>query len=108
MEQKTAKVCLTINDRNPEHGVHALTSAAKVLSELQMGRKDRDLSFNWSLAHWNCGNTNGIVLCGQVAFRSQWQLQAYLDYIQARIYDMMDHRKVSFRLSAGSCKINGG
>ena len=108
MEQRTERICLSIADREPIHGVHTLQTAAKVLAELQAGRQDRDVSVTWKLAPSDCGNDQRIVLCGQVVFRSQWQLQAYLDYIQARICDMMDDRKVSYRLMVGGCQENGG
>jgi len=108
MEQRTETICLTMTDLAPEHGVYTLQAAAKLLSELQVGRQERDFAISWKLAPPDCGSRQGIVLCGRVKFRSQWQFQAYLDYIQKRICDMMDDRKVSCRLSTGSCQENGG
>ena len=108
MAQNTAKLCLTICSRNPAYGVHTLNTAAKVLSELQAGKQDRDVSVSWKLADPSCGSEGQIVLCGSVAYRSQWQLQAYSDYIQKQICDMIDSRKVDFRLTMGSCQDNGG
>ena len=98
MAQHTADLFLFIRSLDPSHGVHTLHTAAKVLAELQGGRQDRDTLAVWQLAASDGGPDRHIVLRGQVTFRSQWQLQAYWDYIQKRICDMIDDRKVSFRL----------
>lgn len=108
MAQQTARLCLTITEQAPEHGVYTLSTAAKVLSELQAGRRERDVSVSWRLAPAGCGSAQQITLCGQVDYRIQWQLQAYLDYVQGRICDMIDERKAGFRLKLGSCQENGG
>jgi len=108
MERNKAHICLTLADREPEHGVYTLTTAAKILSELQAGRQDKDIAVIWKLVPSDGGNDQRIVLCGSVEYRSRWQVEAYLDYIQSRICDMIDDKKVVFRLTLGSCQKNGG
>ena len=104
MERQEAKLCLSFTDVDPEYGVQTLSTAAKVLAELRMGRQDRDVTVSWRLASPDCGCVRGIVLCGKVEYRRQWQLDAYLDYVQKRICDMIDERKVAFRLTLGDCQ----
>ena len=108
MAQQTTRLCLSITELDPAYGVYTLTTGAKVLSELQAGRQERDITASWRLAPADCGCGTRVALCGQVEYRTQWQLQAYLDYVQSRICDMIDERKVRFCLTTGSCQENGG
>lgn len=108
MAQRTARVCLTLTDLAPEHGVHTLQTAAKLLAELRTGRQDRDLLVMWTLASSDCCSRKGVALCGRIEYRTTWQLNAYLDYIQKQICDMIDERKSGVHLELGDCLENGG
>ena len=104
---QTAQLFLHIADTQPKYGVYALTAAAKLLSELQAGWQERDISVAWQLAPEREGE-EPIVLYGTVTYRSQWQLRAYLDYIQKRTDEIMDEKKARFRLTAGDGLEIGG
>ena len=108
MAQQTTPLCLSITELDPAYGVYTLSTAAKVLSELQAGRQSREIIVSWWLAPADCGGEVHVTLRGKVEYRTQWQLQAYLDYVQSRICDMMDERKVRFCLRVESCQENGG
>ena len=93
MERRTQTICLMLTALEPEHGVYTLKTAAKVLSELQAGRQDRNITPVWSLG--SAGNRSaGVVLRGTVAYRSSWQLRSYVDYVEKRTTDLVDPRKV--------------
>ena len=108
MAQRIARICLTITDLAPEHGVHTLQTAAKLLAELRAGRRDRELSVMWMLASSDCCSRKGVALCGRIEYRTEWQLHAYLDYVRKQICDMIDERKSGVHLELGDCPENGG
>ena len=100
MERRTRTICLMLTALAPEHGVHALKTAAKILSELQAGRQDRDIAPVWSLDSTG-SRPAGIVLGGTVAYRTDWQLKSYVDYVEKRIAELVDLQKVAVTMDTG-------